>query len=114
MKKLIFNCYFIFIFFLFQNLLAAEFKGDFNQGSFILGKAEPNSKIVVDNKKIRITKEGYFVFGLSRDRKKNICGFVQRLGDFSQGQLQRWTEHSTLIFENLKTVEISKNIFNFI
>ena len=72
MKKLIFNCYFIFIFFLFQNLLAAEFKGDFNQGSFILGKAEPNSKIVVDNKKIRITKEGYFVFGLSRDRKKNI------------------------------------------
>ena len=28
----------------------------------------------------------------------------------SQGQLQRWTEHSTLIFENLKPVEISKNI----
>ena len=25
-----------------------------------------------------------------------------------QGQLQRWTEHSTLIFENLKPVEISK------
>ena len=26
----------------------------------------------------------------------------------NQGQLQRWTEHSTLIFENLKPVEISK------
>ena len=31
-----------------------------------------------------------------------------------QGQLQRWTEHSTLIFENLKPVEISKNLFNII
>ena len=27
-----------------------------------------------------------------------------------QGQLQRWTEHSTLIFGNLKPVEKSKNI----
>ena len=33
---------------------------------------------------------------------------------YNQGQLQRWTEHSTLIFENLKPVEISKNIFNII
>ena len=32
--------------------------------------------------------------------------------EISQGLLQRWTEHSTLIFENLKPVEISKNIFN--
>ena len=31
-----------------------------------------------------------------------------------QGQLQRWTEHSTLIFENLKSVELSKNIVNII
>ena len=27
----------------------------------------------------------------------------------TQEQLQRWTEHSTLIFENLKPVEKSKN-----
>ena len=31
-----------------------------------------------------------------------------------QGQLQRWTEHSTLIFENLKPVEISKKFSNII
>ena len=31
-----------------------------------------------------------------------------------QGQLQRWTEHSTLIFENLKPVEKSKNHFSII
>ena len=32
----------------------------------------------------------------------------------NQGQLQRWTEHSTLIFENLKPVEISNIFFNII
>ena len=32
----------------------------------------------------------------------------------NQGQLQRWTEHSTLIFENLKPVEKSKNHFSII
>ena len=32
----------------------------------------------------------------------------------NQGQLQRWTEHSTLIFENLKPVEKSKNHINII
>ena len=31
-----------------------------------------------------------------------------------QGQLRIWTEHSTLIFENLKPVEKSKNHFNII
>ena len=34
--------------------------------------------------------------------------------ELKQGQLQEWTEHSTLIFENLKPVEISKNIFSVI
>ena len=32
----------------------------------------------------------------------------------NQGQLQEWTEHYTLIFENLKPVEVSKNVFNII
>ena len=32
----------------------------------------------------------------------------------NQGQLQRWTEHSTLISQNLKPVEISKNICKII
>jgi hypothetical protein len=32
----------------------------------------------------------------------------------TQGQLQEWTEHSTLIFQNLKPVEISKNLCNII
>ena len=43
---------------------------------------------------------------------------VAKIGPFreesilAQGQLQIWTEHSTLIFENLKPVEKSKNHFS--
>ena len=44
------------------------------------------------------------------DKSKNLFS----LNDLIQGQLQRWTEHSTLIFENLKPVEISENLFNII
>jgi murein DD-endopeptidase MepM/ murein hydrolase activator NlpD len=51
---------------------AIEFKGKFEQGSFILGKTEPDSKIEVDAKKIRVSKEGYFAFGLGRDRINDV------------------------------------------
>jgi len=54
------------------NLYAAEFKGSFKQGSFILGKTNPNSEVYVDKKKIRITQEGFFAFGIGRDRKNNV------------------------------------------
>ena len=70
--KLIFSFTFIFISFLSHNLLAVEFYGSFIQGSFILGKTDPNSNVIVDNKKIRVSKNGYFAFGLGRDRKNNI------------------------------------------
>jgi murein DD-endopeptidase MepM/ murein hydrolase activator NlpD len=49
-----------------------EFKGKFQQGSFILGKTEPGTKIIVDKKKVRVSKDGYFAFGLGRDRKNNV------------------------------------------
>mgnify|MGYP003683988829 FL=1 len=69
--KLIFKILFCYIF-LSNQLLAVEFFGKFEQGSFILGKTKPKSKIEIDNKKIRLTKDGYFAFGLGRDRKNNI------------------------------------------
>ena len=37
-----------------QNLSAVEFLGKFEQGSFILGKAEPGSKIFIDNNTVVI------------------------------------------------------------
>jgi len=63
---------FFFIFLKFQYLNAVEFIGKFEQGSFILGKTLPNSKVIIDNRKIRVSKEGYFVFGLDRDRKNDV------------------------------------------
>ena len=62
----------LIILFFFTNLQAAEFKGSFKQGSFILGKTEPGSKVTIDDKKIKVTEDGYFAFGLGRDRKNNI------------------------------------------
>ncbi len=51
---------------------AIEFKGKFIQGHFILGKTEPNSEIIIDKKKIKVSKNGYFVFGIDRDRKFDV------------------------------------------
>ena len=51
---------------------AATFEGKFIQGSFILGKTEPGSEIFIDKKKVKVTTDGYFAFGLSRDRKNDV------------------------------------------
>ncbi len=63
----------------FQFSNAVEFKGNFKQGSFILGKTDPDSLVKIDKKNVRVTKEGYFVFGLGRDRKTNVV--IQVLKD---------------------------------
>ena len=51
---------------------AVEFLGNFKQGSFILGKTDPNSKVFIDDRKVRVSNDGYFAFGLDRDRKNNV------------------------------------------
>ena len=51
---------------------ATTFKGDFIQGSFILGKTDPGSAVFIDKKKVKVTSDGYFAFGLGRDRKNDV------------------------------------------
>tara|TARA_B100001996_G_scaffold160332_1_gene122258 strand:- start:832 stop:1620 length:789 start_codon:yes stop_codon:yes gene_type:complete len=51
---------------------AATFQGKFIQGSFILGKTEAGSEVLIDKKKVKVTSDGYFAFGLSRDRKNDV------------------------------------------
>ena len=63
---------FLVIFFYSSILQAVEFQGKFEQGSFIIGKVQKGSKVQIDNRKIRISKDGYFAFGLDRDRKNNV------------------------------------------
>ena len=69
--KLIFKSIIIFLLCCFK-IQALEFLGKFEQGAFILGKTNPDTKIKIDNKEVRVTKDGYFAFGLDRDRKNNI------------------------------------------
>ena len=51
---------------------ALTFEGKFVQGSFILGKTEPGSEVFIDKKKVKVTADGYFAFGLGRDRKNDV------------------------------------------
>ena len=51
---------------------AVTFDGKFIQGSFILGKTEPGSVVFIDKKKVKVTSDGYFAFGLGRDRKNDV------------------------------------------
>ena len=51
---------------------AVTFKGKFIQGSFILGKVNPGSEVFIDKKKVKVTSDGYFAFGLGRDRKNDV------------------------------------------
>ena len=62
----------IFFLLIFNISHAVEFLGDFKQGSFILGKTDPNSKVFIDDRKVRVSNGGYFAFGLDRDRKNNV------------------------------------------
>ena len=66
------NIVFLTTILLSSNVFAVEFQGKFIQGHFILGKTHPDSKIWVDKRKVKITEDGYFVFGIGRDRKYDI------------------------------------------
>ena len=72
--------FFILFLILILPAKAIEFQGKFIQGHFIIGKTEPKAKILVGKKSIKVSKDGFFVFGIDRDRKydltftKNING----------------------------------------
>ena len=64
---------YLIIFLLIQfNSQAIEFEGKFIQGHFILGKTDPGAKIQIDKKGVRVSKDGFFAFGLGRDRKNDV------------------------------------------
>ena len=68
MKKIL-----ILLFFsLSNNVIAVEFHGKFIQGHFIIGKTEPNTKVLIGKKEVKVSKNGYFVFGIDRDRKFDV------------------------------------------
>ena len=70
--KIISRLFFIIICFTSTHLNAIEFKGKFLQGHYIIGITDPTAKIIVGKKEVRVSKDGYFVFGIDRDRKFDI------------------------------------------
>ena len=72
MDSSVINRFFLIFFFFFSTANAIEFQGKFLQGHFILGKTNPDAKIIVGKKEVRVSKDGYFVFGIDRDQKYDL------------------------------------------
>ncbi len=71
--------YFLLLFISFK-VSAVEFNGKFIQGHFIIGKTDPNSKIKIGKKQVKVSKDGYFAFGLGRDRKYDVVITIEKDG----------------------------------
>ena len=63
---------FLVLLFLISPVYAIEFQGKFLQGHFILGLTDPNAKILVGKKEVKVSKDGDFVFGIDRDQKYDL------------------------------------------
>ena len=51
---------------------AVEFQGKFIQGYYIIGKTSPGTKILIDKREVKVSKDGYFAFGIDKDRKFDV------------------------------------------
>ena len=71
-SKIIFKLFLIITFLTTTQLNAVEFKGKFIQGHYIVGVTDPSSKIIIDKKNVKVSEDGYFVFGIDRDRKFDL------------------------------------------
>ena len=77
MKNLFFL---IFVFFISTSIQALEFKGTFYQGNLIIGKTEPTSNVYIDKKRVKVSDQGFFAFGLNKNRKTDVIVEVFKNG----------------------------------
>ena len=70
--KIITRLFFLIILLASSQSNAVEFKGKFLQGHYIIGITDPSAKIIVDKKNVKVSQDGYFVFGIDRDRKFDV------------------------------------------
>ena len=70
--KIINKLLLILIIFAPTQLNAIEFKGKFLQGHYIVGSTDPLAQIIIGKKEVKVSKDGYFVFGIDRDRKFDL------------------------------------------
>jgi len=83
--KIIKKLFLILVFFSCTHLNAIEFKGKFLQGHFIIGITDPLAQIIIDKKEVKVSKDGYFVFGIDRDRKFDLT--ITKIKDGKQEKI---------------------------
>ena len=73
--------YLILFFFVTFKSYALQFNGKFIQGHFIVGKTDPKSKVIIDKKQIKVSKDGFFAFGIGKDRKYDVIIRIIKNGE---------------------------------
>ena len=71
---------------------ALDFYGSFTQGGMIKGQTNPKSKLFINGKNIKISKEGYFVFGIPRDASQKLKVKIQsvnKIQEFEKTVIER-------------------------
>ncbi len=76
--------FFLLFFFISFKSYAVEFNGKFIQGHYIIGKTDPSSTVKIDKRKIKVSKDGYFAFGLDRERKYDVVIQIEKDGDINK------------------------------
>ena len=71
-SSIIYRIFLVLLIITFSKANALEFQGKFIQGHFILGKTNPKAKIIIGKKKVKVSKDGFFVFGIDRDQKYDL------------------------------------------
>ena len=91
--------YILLIFIFSFKVSAVEFKGKFIQGHYIIGKTNPDTKIFIDKKKVKVSDDGYFAFGIGKDRKFDIIitennkEIINTLDTFRENIQTNWLYH---------------------
>ena len=71
-SKIIIRLLLILIILIPSRLSAIEFEGKFIQGHYIIGTTDPSAWVIIDDKEVKVSEDGFFVFGIDRDRKFDL------------------------------------------
>ena len=71
-SSIIYRFFLVLFIFTTSQVNAIEFQGKFIQGHFILGKTNSQARVFVGKKEVKVSQDGFFVFGVDRDRKFDL------------------------------------------
>ena len=80
--------YYIFIIQFFSYEVFSQqltYYGELTQGGLVRGKVEADAEIFLDNKSVKVSKDGFFVFGFGRDHPSNSILSIK----YKNGSIQK-------------------------